>query len=253
MTNEPVAFEKATTWNLLKSEAVIVGLATLLWYALCMAYEVGFCQYFDIPRNVISLSIWQTVDNLSAAFAVLTIIFMGIIAYKSANSFGISLDFNRRYNLAVMYMIVLIQFVIADGWSLYAIVSSCLLVPISILLFKKNGAFSSSNSRMMLTLLNQFMIAAVIMFTIMLLTPAIARHRAHFRDTYTVMTNSNPTDIGKPKEFVVLRIYDGVAYCKEIGGEGIVKRDGIVTFPIDNLRLETKRVGHLPGQRWLHG
>ena len=58
-----------TRWisRFLNSEVVIIALATVLGYALVFAYEAGFCWYYGIPYNLISL-------NLSTGLGVATVL-----------------------------------------------------------------------------------------------------------------------------------------------------------------------------------
>ena len=51
----------------LSSEVVVITLATALGYALVFAYEAGFCWYYSIPYNLISL-------NLSTGLGVATVL-----------------------------------------------------------------------------------------------------------------------------------------------------------------------------------
>jgi hypothetical protein len=68
------AVEASGTMNplflkLLTSEVMVIALATLAAYALVFSYEVGFCWYYGIPYNLISLNL---TTGLGVAVALLS-------------------------------------------------------------------------------------------------------------------------------------------------------------------------------------
>lgn len=59
----------------LNSEVVIIALATVLGYALVFAYEAGFCWYYGIPYNLISLNL---TTGLGVATVLLSVFYIWI-------------------------------------------------------------------------------------------------------------------------------------------------------------------------------
>ncbi|HVS46167.1 MAG TPA: hypothetical protein VMS32_05815 [Verrucomicrobiae bacterium] len=70
----PIATEQVDATNplllkFLSSEIIVIGLATLAAYAIVFSYEAGFCYYYGIPYNLISLNL---TTGLSVAVILLT-------------------------------------------------------------------------------------------------------------------------------------------------------------------------------------
>jgi hypothetical protein len=81
MADQPTVAATQTLLNwreILRSDAVVLAVATLLGYSFVFAYEAGVCFEFGVPITLISL-------NLATAFAVAVPLLVAYFSYLNAN------------------------------------------------------------------------------------------------------------------------------------------------------------------------